>query len=375
ALTNYQFEQLFGHQSSTFFSKPQQLSVLLLIVAGSMLLIALNKRNVGPVVLLFSVFGMYWGFLVFSPILAENYINGTALRLHNAVYVTVPAYVSIFSLAGPPGPAAWLRRRYSRWSGVAGAGAVMLVVVAAALAGNAYTANGWTRYQSSHEFWDGVRSTTGTWDDPAKTVLPLQGPDSVADAWAVPNGRVDQLLPFVAQGWKPGDLTDQPVIVTSTGQVDRAALQLVSTTQPVTPDDPGSGSLPAGCMDPTSPSQTYSFTADRPSSVGPFLARVTYTADGAGQIRAVPMANLMSPEFSGLPTDIPAGTHQIVLQLGLDSIDSLWIDSMAAGSRICLQRLDIVRPVQVAPDGSCWLVDLHGENTGTETDCPPVTRR
>ena len=63
------------------------LLVICLVFAG---LIAVNRRNAGPILLFIAVFALYWSFLVFSPMMNDGVIVANAQRLQNGMYVTVP---------------------------------------------------------------------------------------------------------------------------------------------------------------------------------------------------------------------------------------------------------------------------------------------
>ena len=365
ALTGYQFPQLVGYQPVTALSSTGQLAALLVILLVFALLIVMNRRNAGPVLLFVATFAMYWGFLVFSPMVNDGVIQANAERVQNAAYVTVPALIAIFSLDGPSKLAAALRGRASRRATVAvQAGVICLLVIAMVLAGNGYTADNWTRYRSAHQFWEGVQNSRDVWTDPAVTVIPLQAPDSVAQEWATIYGRQEFLLPLFERGWAPGNLTDHPIVLTADGQVRDVALQKVSGTSPAT-------GAPSSCLQPAAYTDAYSFRLDQPATTGPVLLRMHYTSDLPGQVVATPSSNGAVPQWDW-PVGLSAGTHQVVIPLPLNSVDSLQLSDITPGSGLCLNGLEIVRPLIIDPDGSCWVLDQYGVKTGEQTSCPTV---
>ncbi len=109
ALTGYQFPQLVGHQPVEPLGPAGQLGTLLVICLVFAVLIAVNRRNAGPILLFIAVFALYWSFLVFSPMMNDGVIVANAQRLQNGMYVTVPALIAVFSLEGPPALSAALR--------------------------------------------------------------------------------------------------------------------------------------------------------------------------------------------------------------------------------------------------------------------------
>lgn len=98
ALTSFQFPQLAGIDAVDPISPPAQLSVLALIVLVCAGVTWLNRRNLGPIRYFFACFALYWGFLAVSPLLTADNVILTAARLHNASYLTVPAFIALFSL-------------------------------------------------------------------------------------------------------------------------------------------------------------------------------------------------------------------------------------------------------------------------------------
>lgn len=365
AFTGYQFPQLAGYQPDEPLTTAGQVIALVIILLVFALVIVMNRRNAGPVMLFVGTFAVYWGFLVFSPMVSDAVIQANAERLQNAVYVTVPGLIAVFSLEGPPRLVAALGARTSRRVSVAlQAGSVCLLIIGMVVAGNVYTADHWARYRSAHQFWEGVRDAKSSWTDPAVTVIPLQAPPSVADQWALSYGRQEFLLPLIARGWAPGNLTGRTVVLTADGQQKDVALQVVSGATPA----PTSGA-PGSCLRPSSWTDGYEFRLDRPAVAAPLLLRIGYTSDMTGQIRAIPSSNGATPQWDW-PVAVGAGTHSVVVPLPLDRVDSFRLDDLSPGSTFCIAALDVVRPVATEPDGSCWVIDQYGIKAGEQTACP-----
>ncbi len=364
ALTNFQFPQLAGYQPDGGLTIAAQLAVLVVIVLGACGVAAIDRRrNTGPVLFFFAVFTLYWSFLALSPLLDADTIAWNAGRLHNAAYVTVPAYVAILSLSGP---ASWGRR----WRSVptttrrrVGAAGVVTVLALLVVAGGVHVERTWDRYRSAHAFWTGVRDAEPIWTDPSVTVVPLQVPPSVATEWAVQQGQEINFLPILAPAWSPGPVADRTIALTPEGRPVDVVLDRVATAGPA-----GGGATPT-CLTATSPRDWFAFVAQGSAPAGaPVLAHVRYTTSQDGQLSAIPLSDGESRPSSGpVPLRRPAG--DVLVPLPIDKPDSMIFTDLAAESTTCILGIDLVRPLAVDGSGLCRQLDPYGA-VGAVTRCP-----
>ena len=100
ALTEGLFPPWLGIRLDELSPLPVQLAILALLFAIAGVLIAIRRRNADPLAFFAASFLLYFGFLVFSPLLTEEVIGPTALRLHNGAYLLVPTVLTVGLLTG-----------------------------------------------------------------------------------------------------------------------------------------------------------------------------------------------------------------------------------------------------------------------------------
>ena len=98
ALTNYVVPSVVNQPRAEPTGPVVELLVLAGLVCGGIVVAWIGRQNAGPVLFAGAVFLLYYGFLKFSPLLDEDTIAVNAERLHNAVYVTVPAIIGFAHL-------------------------------------------------------------------------------------------------------------------------------------------------------------------------------------------------------------------------------------------------------------------------------------
>lgn len=364
ALTNFQGPQLAGYQPAGRLSLPDQLIVLAVIVAGAGSLVLMNRRvNTGPVLFFFAVFTLYWGFLVVSPMLDDVSVGWNAARLHNAAYVTVPAYLAVLSVAGPPAWSQWWAARPSCVGRAIGGMVVVASLGWAVVAGTVHADRNWDRYHSAHAFWSGVQNSRPIWSDPSVTVVPLQAPASVAGDWAVPIGQERFLLPIFDPGWAPGPVHDRLVAFTPNGAPISVVLDRLTGLSPA-----GGGPVPT-CLTPGSVDDRFAFAGAGPVPADvPVLAHVRYTTDADGSLSALPLsAGASAPPVRPVPLTAPGG--DVLVPLPIDQPDSIVLGDLPVAETTCIQSIDLVRPLAVDQLGRCYQLDPYGQ-VGAVVKCP-----
>ena len=370
AFTNYQFPQLIGLQPTSQLSTDTQLVVLSLIAVSCAALVALNRRNSGPVLFLLATFTLYWSFLLFSPILLPETIVSNAESLGYAAYLTVPALIALGSLEGQPRWSAtviaWRRRQPVAWL-AAGWVTALLVASILSLAGAALADRDWGLYRRANAFFVGARASQPQWADPSVTVLPLRAPPGVAaeGGWSFSYAEHLFLLPLLSPGWQLRDLTDTTVVMNTVGQVVPAVLESVAT---VTPSSPAT----LRCNTPADPGDGVQIATTPVSGSGPLFARITYRSDADGSLRAIGFDG-ETYHVGGWAQPVTTGTHTTVVPLPSGTVDAVRFFGLPAGSTLCVSSLDVVRPLLVTGDGGCTSINDYAEPIAP-VNCPDELR-
>ncbi|WP_395726215.1 hypothetical protein [Nakamurella sp.] len=356
ALT-YQFPQLTGYQPVSPPTPAMQLATMVLGLVLAVGVVLVNRANLGPALFIVAVFGLYWGFLVFSPILNAWNVAGTAARLSNSAYLTLPIFIGLASMHGP---ARWstaldrLRSAHPRRWLVAGCVAALLVVTIVDANARQVIQRDWAADRAANDFFAGARASAERWTDPALTVLPLHAPERVTASgpWVEAYGEESFLLPLMAPGWALTELTDRTVILDDRGEVQPVTLATVSAA-----DRPAGDQV--SCNSPTTDTDGVQLAVSPPATATPLFAVVHYRSDSDGLIRSIAFDGDRF-RFGAWKQPILAGSHRTVVPLPSGTVDAVRLFGMPAGSTFCVESLTVVTPVAVNPDGTCQQIDYYG---------------
>jgi hypothetical protein len=358
SLTGYVLPSLANLPSAEPPGLVVQLIVLTAAVAVGILLARMRRGNAGPVLFCAVVFLLYYSFLKFSVILTPDTVKENAERLHNAVYVTVPAIIALAHLRLPP-PATRPRTEmwHSRWAALGVAALVVYCVVT----NSAYLSFRWAETTDARAYLDALRANSDEWSDPDVTLIPLFVNPAMTSSWSKAYGRQDQVLNLVDKGFTFGDLGPRPVIIDSSGSVRPAALIPVAA-----PADVSTGEcVPGRALSPTG-IRAEVFV---PRTRTPSYLVITYRAS-----RETPFQIVTDPNqrrqlgFSEIA--LPAGAHTRVVPL--DDSDFRHLVATASGV-VCVENVEVMRVAQVEPGGECRYVDRYGRPTA-RVPCPDESR-
>ena len=306
-----------------------------------------------------AVFLLYYGFLKFSPILTPDTVKENAERLHNAVYVIVPAIIALAHLRLPRsasqlGRGAWLHRGWATLG-------VATLVVYLVVTNGAYLSWRWAGTTEARAYFDALRANSGEWSDPDSTLIPLFVNPAMASGWSGSYGRQDQVLSLVVKGFTVQDLGPRPVIIDSSGAVRPAALIPV-----VARTDVSNGQ----CV----PGRTLSSTDIRaevsvPRTRTPSYLVVTYRASQETSLQIVTDPDRRR-QVGYSEIVLPAGAHTRVAPL--DDSDVRHLVATASGE-VCVDDVKVMRVAQVEPEGECRYVDRYGRPT-ERVPCPDEPR-
>jgi hypothetical protein len=368
AFTLHFFPQLAGLPSSTLpVSRLVQLRLLTVIAAVGAALMLWNRSNVGPALFVPAVFGMYWAFLVFDPMLNAGTSDSTAQGLGYAIYPFVPAVIAIFCLELPL--VSTITDRMSDGQRIIAAGLTLALVFGwQVTTTGVFAASSLDAQRQSHEFLETADSSRSLWNDPTVTVVPLQAPPSISSYWALDYGREEFLLNLVEPGWTAGgDVTARTVILDPTGQMRDVALQPM--TAPLAPSDadPEPGTCSSGTR--TGAIQTYHYQVGNPGIQGTTLLTVSYTATSTGQL-SVASSTGTTTVAARWPTVTKPGSHVVLIALPTDSVEAFDLSFAPTGSgSFCLDPPQVLRP-ELVVDGECQEIDQLGQPIGP-SPCPP----
>lgn len=335
--------------------------LLLGLLIALLLKLAAHQRNRGPILLLISVFAMYWSFLVFSPMLED----GASDELGYAIYPMFPVLIAICSLE-IPGAKARLGRLSPHDRLVAAVVALAAVFGWVIASTSVFAATSLDAPRAAHDFVEGASSTSDIWSEPEVSLVLLQAPEAVANSWATPRyGREEFLLPLIAPGWRPGhNFTGNPMFLDSSGQVKRAALKRVAGPMKPTAAGSSTGSCPG-----SGPSLS---SVSLPSAVvgEPFVAKISYVGTTAGQLTVASGPN-RATKATSWPTPLSAGNNTVVVTLPSRFVGSIEMSFVPGGSgSLCATSVEVLRPL--LQDGSnCHLINRFGD-TQEPTTCPGI---
>jgi hypothetical protein len=356
ALTNYLVPALANQPMRGPADLGVQLVVLAVILGVGVLLALVRRGNAGPLLFAAATFLLYYGFLKLSPLLNEDTITVNAQRLHNAVYVAVPAIIGLVHLR-LPGARLLPRRAAARRALQVTA---CLGLIGYLVASNvAYLDRRWGDTTEARAYLDTVRSGTAEWSDPDVTLVPLLANPAMATGWSRPYSRHDHLLGLIDKGWRPGDVGPDPVLIDDTGAVRPAALDLVRPRM-----DVASG----GCG-----ARSTSFADDADLYTprvrgGPLFVQLTYRAERDLDVRlSAGWGSDWDP--NALDTHLPAGEHTRLLPVDAGRLEAVDVQILSGPAGLCVESAAIVRPLVVEGGGRCREVDRFG-TPGRVRPCP-----
>jgi hypothetical protein len=334
-----------------------QCGLLLLLVLLAAVLIWIRRRNLDVLAFFAASFLLYYGFLAFSPLLNEDSIAGTALRLHNGAYLLVPTVVAATSLtfrrAGTARPAAVSRPRRP-WLPIAAAATAAVVLLAM---GGRFTSSSWYLERDGHGYLATIARDEPKWSDPAVTVLPLRAPQTLAAFWAEAYGRHQLFLEFYRRGWAPRPLGDEPVVLDRTGAV--RPVQLVEESQ-----------LTSGAQASCGEGQPSELRAPEEVTGEPLFLQLTYRSTSEVRVRPTSFTGeAPDPSTSfNWPVPLESGEHTVVIPLYSTALSTVQLDWFGPARETCVLQASVVRPV-FAQDGQCTGMTEYGEATAVE-NCP-----
>lgn len=355
AFTNFQFSSLIGVAEPPLLTDSGQFAVGGLIAASCAVLIAVNRRNTGPLIFWLCSWALYWGFLVFSPILNPSLIVKTASSLGYAGYLLVPTLITLGSLHGPRRIGTALRR----WRGDhpvqwlwAGWLAAVLVAMTLSAVGFVSDRVELDSARQADTFYRGARESAPQWADLSVTVVPLRAPVGVADenGWSTPYADHQFLLPLISPGWRLGDLTPATVVLDADGRPQPVVLSPVGSA----------ASQAADCNSPADASDGVQLPTTRVNAPGPLFAKITYRSDTSGALKAI-IFDDGSYRVGAWSQPVDQGVHTTIVPLPAGSIDAVRLFGMPAGSTLCVQSLELVSPLLVTEPGECVSIDKFAE--------------
>jgi hypothetical protein len=339
------------------------------IVAVAALLLRRDRRNAGPLAMVLATAVLYYGFLIFSPILTPETVVMNALRLNNVVYLLVPTLLALAHLdlrmaaraGSAPGPA--VRARYVPLA------AVVLTAVVLIGTSTVFVGRQWGPARLGHAYLQEVEDGRQTWSAPDVTLLPLRVPTAIAEGWAENYGRQAHFLKYYDRAWAPAPLGERPVVLDQLGRVRDVALLEAARAQL-----PFEGGRP-GCIRSEEGRNFIPFSLSDQVSGAPLFAEVTYDLTAPGQTGVPTVVSSITEKGEDVPSwqaFLPAGAHTVVLPLQSDSVTGFIVGDLPVGVTLCATAASLVRPVYET-DGQCVLVDPFGAR-GQATACPTDRR-
>lgn len=363
AVTDYAVPSMINRPRGEPTTLPVELAVLAGLLAAGLLLARLRKYNAGPLLFVAAVFLLYYGFLKFSPMLTTDLIKENALRLHNAVYATVPA---IIGLAHVRLPRLRVRRRPPAEQPSAATHRVLQVSGCLALAAYlllsciGYLDRRWDDTTRARAYVDAVRASVSAWSDPGVDVVPLFAPSAMATGWSAEMARHDVLLPFIDKDVSVGAVGRSMVLIDNHGQVQPAAL---ATVRPEV--DLVDGGCGASGRRLTDKADLYFPTI----GTSPLFLRLDYRASQDMDIRLSSAWDHVWTANSW-PTRLPAGSHTRLIPIASPLLLGIDLQTGTPGAEFCVATASIVRAVQVdEATQRCREVDWFGRS-GRVTHCP-----
>ena len=337
---------------------PVQLAVLAVVALVAGVLVWIRRTNADALLFLLATFVLYYGFLAFSPILRDDFVGATALRLHNGAYLLVPTVAAVTRLRLRRRTAEDLsaRRLDSSWVAVPIAAVLGAALV---LAGGRFTHDTWEDGRDAHAYLDAVARTEGTWSGDDVTVVPLMAPPTIGRDWAEYYARHEFFLRYYSPGFVPQQLGDRPIVLDADGRPRPVELVPEGTLGPV------------GASTCDAPARTALDSAT-PVAGEPLFLRLTYRTGAAMDLRVTSTQGLTpdAAPFGNWAVPLAPGEHTVVVPLHSTRPSSLLLDWSVPGAEHCVLAADVVRPV-FSDGGVCEGMDRYGNRTGT-TACPPT---
>jgi hypothetical protein len=360
ALANYLAPSLVNQPLAEPAGPLAQLLVVTGIVGTGLVLVRLGPHNGGPVLFAAAVFGLYYGFLKFSPLLTEQSITATAERLNNAVYVTVPAVIGLahvrFSRLPVARPhllgqrSAGLRRGFQVAGCLALAGYLLVSNVA-------YLDRKWAATTEARAYLDAVRASAPAWSAPGTTLVPLSGNPDMATSWSRPLVRQEVVLPLIRKDFVPGATGGAPLLIDDHGHVEPAVLDVLRPAAQVTGGACGARRRFVGKAD-----LAFPVTGGEP-----LFLRLRYEADQDIDVAVSGGLGRRWTENAGIST-LRAGERTQLIPIDATRVQAVDLQVVTAGAGLCLDGGSIVRALMV-DGGRCRAVDVYGR-PGAFTRCP-----
>ena len=359
ALANYLAPSLVNQPLARPAAPLVQLLVVAALIAAGLVLARLGPHNAGPVLFAAAAFGLYYGFLKFSPLLNEQSITATAERLNNAVYVTVPAIIGLAHLrfsrlhvSRPHLPAqrsAGLRRGLQVAGCLAFAGYLLVSDVA-------YLERNWAATTEARAYLDAVRASAPAWSATGTTLVPLSGNPALATSWSRPLARQELLLPLIRKDFVPAATGGTPLLIDDHGHVRRAALDVLRPAAQVTGGACGARHRFVGKAD-----LAFPVTGGEP-----LFLRLRYEAAQDADVAVSGGLGRRWTENAGLTT-LRAGERTQLIPIDATRVQRVDLQVVTTGAGLCLDGGSIVRALVV--DGRrCRAVDVYGR-PGAFTRC------
>jgi hypothetical protein len=348
----------FGVRVDSLASLPVQFGIVAGFLVVAVVLVWACRRNANGLAFIAAAFLLYYGFLAFSPILTDDLIAATALRLHNGSYLLMPTLVGVCTLrlrrraAEPVGPRPGKVRR--AWIAVGAAAVVAVFLVGM---GGRFTATTWQDERDAHEYLAAVGRSEQVWSRPGVTVVPLSAPITVARDWAAYYGRHEFFLRYYEPGFVPQELGDRPIVLDASGHPRPVQLITEASLQPAAaPTCRG----PARSM----------LVSDGPVTGEPLFLQMTYRTDRPMQVRVTSTQGLTpdAEPFGNWAVPLATGEHTVVIPLHSTELASVLLDWSVTDADHCVTAASIVRPV-FSSNGHCQAMDAYGTPLGSVA-CP-----
>ncbi|MGY1640350.1 hypothetical protein ACI782_04365 [Geodermatophilus sp. SYSU D00703] len=363
--TGVLFPALAGHAPEQLPSATAQLVVAGLLAAAAVLLVARRRTNASPLLYLVLAFLLYYGFLVFSPILFDANAEWTALRLHNVAYVVVPTLLAMahlqFGRTRPAGEVSATGRPATPRRAVVPA---VLTVAAVVATGAVHADRKWAGPRQAHAYLQEVLDGRGQWTRPDVTVLPLRAPASVATVWAADRGRHEALLPLFEPGWEPQPPRGRFVVLDDRGRVRPVSLR--EEARVIRPDG-------AACLSTSAGADSFTYSLPAPVEGPTLFALVHYDLVG-GAATTIAAAGDGDDHWTPTPwpVELTAGESIAVLPLEGRSVSAVALWHLSHDVAICARELRVVRPVY-REGTACEAIGQYGAPAGP-VSCRRVER-
>jgi hypothetical protein len=341
-------------------------------VAGA--LIAVNRRNVWPLLFVGLVFCTLYGFLG---------VERLGILPQDAEAADVQYMVWVLPLAALAGalvvPPRWwypLRERRRRWLafGVALASVGVLADGVVSLSASGELA----QRQAANGYFTELRAEAPRLTSAAISVLPLSASLSVAAPFIWPYQRLEIILPLMFPEIHVGalDAGAKPFVIDANGDLQPALL----TTDAGVVDAGVAGQLPISsggavsmapgelCFQAASSQAFLRLATSAPVQGTTLMVKLTYKSPSDTSIQFTTVGS-SSYRINVDLSPLEAGTHTAIFALDGGQIGSLQIGGFRVGTPLCIQSLTIVHPVVLGSDGTCRTVDESGD-VGGATACP-----